>query len=71
MKYDQLLRMAKSFGANFPGKKANSPRKRFICNIRRDLSKRALTLSKKDLYAVAYGSVAETKETGLETVELK
>ena len=56
--------------AKFLGEKRVALGKGLLLAFVRDLNERALTLLEKDLGLVAHESKEETKETGLETVEL-
>ena len=63
-------RLCKWLGAKFLEQKQLALGKGLLLVLVRDLNEIALTLLEKDLDAVVHESESETKETGLETVEL-
>ena len=64
-------RLFKCLGAKFLEQKQLALGKGLLLDLVRDLNEIDLTLLEKDLDAVVHESESETKETGLETVELR
>ena len=64
-------RLCKCLGAKFLEQKQLALGKGLLLDLIRDLNEIDLTLLEKDLDAVVHESESETKETGLETVELR
>ena len=62
--------LCKCLGTKFPGQKRVTLGEGLLLALARNLNERALILLEKDLDAVLHESEEETKETGLETVEL-